>query len=99
MSDQADKLRRIVGRLTNTEEPKKASRKRGRGVITITSRRGGVSKTNITVNLAIVLSKMGYKVAILDVDFGFANVDVMLGISTKYTLLELIHGNARYSRF
>ena len=43
-------------------------------------RQGGVGKTNVTVNLAIALSEMGKRVAILDADFGLANIDVMLGI-------------------
>ncbi|WP_252891403.1 P-loop NTPase [Thermoclostridium stercorarium] len=92
MGDQADKLRKIVG---NIGSPVNAGFKQRKGVarvITVTSGKGGVGKTNITVNLAIVLSRMGLRVAILDVDFGFANVDVMLGISAKYTLLELIRG-------
>jgi len=93
MGDQADKLRKIVKNLgspanTGVQSQKKSVAK----VITVTSGKGGVGKTNITVNLAIVLSQMGFKVAILDVDFGFANVDVMLGVTAKYTLLELIRG-------
>jgi len=92
MSDQADKLRKIVGHLTDPESPGNREQKKGAKVITVTSGKGGVGKTNITVNLAITLSNMGFKVAILDVDFGFANVDVMLGITAKYTLLELIRG-------
>lgn len=93
MSDQADKLRRIV---RNSTKPLGTSSKVQKSevakVITVTSGKGGVGKTNITVNLAIALSNLGFKVAILDVDFGFANVDVMLGISTRYTLLDLIRG-------
>lgn len=93
MNDQAEKLRRIVkdlkeAAITGVKSDKKEPAK----VITVTSGKGGVGKTNLTVNLAIALSRMGFRVAILDVDFGFANVDVMLGISTKYTLLELVRG-------
>lgn len=93
MSDQAEKLRKIVETLKEpvktgiNEESRGAAR-----VITVTSGKGGVGKTNITVNLAIALSNMGLRVAMLDVDFGFANIDVLLGISSKYTLLELMRG-------
>ncbi len=91
MSDQAEMLRRIVDNMNNglpaTEGLKPEKRAR---VITITSGKGGVGKTSITVNLAIALSRLGLRVAILDVDFGLANIDLLFGIAPKYTLLDLI---------
>ncbi len=90
MNDQAEKLRRIVDYVNIPEQIKTANAAR---VITVTSGKGGVGKTNLTVNLAIALSKMGLRVVILDVDFGLANIDVLLGMSTKYTILDLIRGN------
>jgi len=91
MNDQAEALRRIVGNMNNgmampeTRKPEKRAR-----VITITSGKGGVGKTSVTVNLAIALSRLGLRVAILDVDFGLANVDLLFGINPRYTLLDLI---------
>jgi flagellar biosynthesis protein FlhG len=87
MSDQAEKLRRIVDYFNIPEQAKTSNAAR---VITVTSGKGGVGKTNLTVNLAIALSKMGLRVVILDVDFGLANIDVLLGMSTKYTILDLM---------
>lgn len=91
MSDQAEMLRRIVDNMNSglpaTEGLKPEKRAR---VITITSGKGGVGKTSITVNLAIALSRLGLRVAILDVDFGLANIDLLFGIAPKYTLLDLI---------
>jgi len=90
MKDQAEMLRRIVNMKTGNQISDFQAEKKAR-VITVTSGKGGVGKTNITVNLALALSRMGLKVAILDVDFGLANIDVLLGIVPKYTLLDLIH--------
>ena len=60
-------------------------------MITVTSGKGGVGKTNVSVNLALALSRMGLRVVILDVDFGLSNIDILFGIVPRYTLLDLIH--------
>lgn len=61
----------------------------GARVIAVTSGKGGVGKTNLTVNLAIALGKKGKRVIIVDADLGTANVDVLLGTSSRNTLLSL----------
>lgn len=95
MKDQAEMLRKIVNMKTNGEDSNHSNNKidRKARVITITSGKGGVGKTNITVNLALTFSRMGLKVVILDADFGLANIDVLFGVIPKYTLLDLIHGD------
>jgi flagellar biosynthesis protein FlhG len=61
----------------------------------IASGKGGVGKTNITVNLAIALARDGKKVVVLDGDLGLANVDVLLGITSRYTLQQVVSGERR----
>lgn len=80
--DQAEKLRKLV---KEQNSPKPTSR-----VITVTSGKGGVGKSSISVNLALALSRLGKKVLILDADFGLANIEVMLGIRPKYNLADLM---------
>lgn len=59
-------------------------------VIAITSGKGGVGKTNLTVNLAIAMAKIGRRVLIIDADLGMANVDVVLGTMSKHHLIHLL---------
>lgn len=83
--DQAQQLRNVI-KLKNQTNTKPAR------VITITSGKGGVGKSNVAVNLAIQFSKAGKKVIIFDADFGLANVEVMFGAIPKYNLSDLIYG-------
>ncbi len=61
-------------------------------VIAVTGGKGGVGKTNVSVNLALALAELGRRVVLLDADLGLANVDVLLGLTTKRTLADVIAG-------
>lgn len=82
--DQAQQLRNVI-KLRNQSNVPNAR------VITITSGKGGVGKSNLAVNLAIQLSKAGKRVIIFDADFGMANIEVMFGAIPKYNLSDLIY--------
>ncbi|HKI82403.1 MAG TPA: MinD/ParA family protein, partial [Pseudodesulfovibrio sp.] len=60
-------------------------------VLSVTSGKGGVGKTNMSVNLAYSLSAAGKKVVLLDADLGLANVDVILGLAPQHNLFHLFH--------
>lgn len=81
--DQATQLRNIV-------KAGQASRPLAR-VITVTSGKGGVGKSNTAINLAIQFRKMGQRVIILDADFGLANIEIMFGAVPKHNLYDLIY--------
>lgn len=61
-------------------------------VIAVTGGKGGVGKTNVSVNLALALADLGRRVMLLDADLGLANVDVLLGLSPKRTLADVMAG-------
>lgn len=61
-------------------------------VIAVTGGKGGVGKTNITLNTAIAMAKMGKRVMVLDADLGLANVDVMLGLRVEKNLSHVLSG-------
>jgi len=95
MMDQADKLRQVIDNLKLKQAVNQVLApvqqvKRSARVITVTSGKGGVGKTNITVNLAIALSEQGLRVVIMDADFGLANIDVLFGIIPKFSLVDVI---------
>ena len=64
-------------------------------VISVTSGKGGVGKTNIATNLGIALAKKGQKVLVWDADLGLANVDVILGLNALYNIKDLLSGEKR----
>ncbi|MCM1992665.1 MinD/ParA family protein [Oceanirhabdus seepicola] len=87
MMDQASKLRELF----NGKNPvgdsgiEKSSR-----IITITSGKGGVGKSNFVVNIGLTLQKMGKKVLIFDADIGMGNDDVLMGIISKRSIYDII---------
>ena len=82
--DQAEQLRNLIK--ANSQAKKPVAR-----VLTVTSGKGGVGKSNTSINLAIQFRKMGQKVIILDADFGLANIEIMFGAVPKYNLSDLIY--------
>jgi len=89
LSDQAQELRKIVD-MHRRELRQEDGMLRS---IVIMSGKGGVGKTNLSVNLAIALKMDGHKVALLDADLGMANVDLLCGITPQYTFLNILRGD------
>ena len=104
MEDQAEKLREIMRQrrahpktgvsrriqqlgayASGESEEKKKTR-----IITITSGKGGVGKTNLSVNMALAFARIGRKVVIMDADLGLANINVMFNLIPKYNLYHVI---------
>lgn len=79
--DQAESLRRML----ESDGVKRMAK-----VVTVTSGKGGVGKSNFSLNFAIALTELGKKVVLLDADLGLANLDVLMGISPKGNLFQLI---------
>ncbi|MCL2762544.1 MAG: MinD/ParA family protein [Treponema sp.] len=105
MEDQAEKLREIMrqkklnmaasGMAGGHADSKTAAAdghaggKRTR-IITVTSGKGGVGKTNLSVNMALAFARLGKKVVVMDADLGLANVNVMFNMIPKYNLYHVI---------
>lgn len=86
MQDQATQLRNIIKNANSSKPNRPLAR-----VITVTSGKGGVGKSNVAINLAIQFRKMGQRVIILDADFGLANIEIMFGTVPKHNLCDLIY--------
>ena len=81
--DQAENLRNIIKRQNQID----ISNAR---VIAVTSGKGCVGKSSVSINLALQFTRMGKKVLILDADFGLANIEVMFGVIPRYNLSDLM---------
>jgi len=60
--------------------------------IAVTSGKGGVGKTSLTVNLAVALARFGHRVGVVDADFALGNVDVLMGLSPEHHVGEVLAG-------
>ena len=80
---KAEKARTMRTRRKDHHHPK---------IITITSGKGGVGKTNIVANLGYALGRFGKRVLIYDADLGLGNLDVLLGLAPQYNLSHVING-------
>ena len=84
MNDQAEALRQLV-KYRSANEQKLDTR-----CISVASGKGGVGKSNFSLNFALALKRLGKKVLVLDADIGMANIDVLMGTTSKYNLYHLI---------
>jgi flagellar biosynthesis protein FlhG len=109
MSDQAEKLRQLVGAtrasssvtaLADAEpgataiSPASLSRRATRSLL-FTSGKGGVGTSNLVLNLAIALGEMGQRVVVVDADIGLANLDLLCGLTPRYDLGDVLAGRCR----
>lgn len=82
MSDQAERLRHRLKQLHST--------KRAR-TIAVASGKGGVGKSNFTINFGLKLIQQDKKVLIIDMDIGMGNIDILLGVTPTYSFVDLFH--------
>ncbi|QAY68332.1 MinD/ParA family protein [Paenibacillus protaetiae] len=85
MSDQAEALRKLIRGRVSQEQQRAETR-----LITVTSGKGGVGKSNFSLNFALALQSLGQKTLVFDADVGMANIDVLMGISSSHTFYDLL---------
>jgi len=78
--DQASRLRRMMERLRQARK------------IAVVSGKGGVGKSNVALNLSVLLSAAGNRVALVDADLGLANLDVLLNVEARFNLSHVLAG-------
>ncbi|MDQ0059680.1 MinD/ParA family protein [Paenibacillus harenae] len=84
MNDQAEALRNLIKQRERIEEGRQTR------IVTVTSGKGGVGKSNFSLNFAIMLRRLGQKVLVFDADIGMANIDVLMGVTSPYSLYHLL---------
>lgn len=101
MSDQAEGLRLLATKVRGAEremrrahQPVLRPTRRIARTMAVTSGKGGVGKTNVTLNLGIEAARRGRRVLVVDADWGLANLDVILGVTPELNLAHFLAGQA-----
>jgi flagellar biosynthesis protein FlhG len=102
MEDQAEELRVLMKDKAKADESGSAAGagtrlNRKTRIITVTSGKGGVGKTNVATNMAIAYAQLGKKVIVIDADLGLANVNVMMNIIPQYNLYHVMRKQKKMS--
>lgn len=90
MTDQASLLRAKMGGVQPLSDFE--SRDGNARIIAVGSGKGGVGKSNFCVNFGLALVRQGVKVLVIDTDVGFANVEVLLNVTPRHSLVDVLHG-------
>ncbi|MDR3356960.1 MAG: MinD/ParA family protein [Spirochaetaceae bacterium] len=92
MEDQAEQLRELVRTKEGNADilPQRIPKPKKTRIITVASGKGGVGKTNLSVNMALAYARIGKKVIVMDADLGLANVNVILKMIPKWNLYHVI---------
>jgi flagellar biosynthesis protein FlhG len=89
MADQADRLREVVFKRA---QPPVATAETACRVITVASGKGGVGKSNLVLNMALLIAQWGKRVLVLDADLGLANIDLLIGVAPRFNLSHVLAG-------
>ncbi|TYR82737.1 MinD/ParA family protein [Priestia megaterium] len=87
MNDQAEILRKQVGALNEGDHAHEAK------ALAVLSGKGGVGKSNFSLNFSLALQKKGYRVLLFDMDIGMGNIDILMGMTATYTIVDLFEAS------
>ena len=93
MSDQAARLRTLAAQNRYQAEIDEIAESGSAKTIAVTSGKGGVGKSNVSLNLAIAFAQSGNRVLLIDADLNLANLDILLGITPAYTIRDVVNGS------
>ncbi|MBM7094192.1 MinD/ParA family protein [Bacillus sp. H-16] len=94
-SDQAAQLRKSMKKQASTFPIREKMKRNTARVLAVVSGKGGVGKSNFTVNFSLSLIEQHKKVLIIDLDLGMANIDILLGKASRYSMIDMIEQRMR----